>query len=575
MTRRTIPPHIAAALVLIALLAACGGGEEPAPGAPGEAPAAPPPPGKVTFTAVEDQAGVDFTHVHGGSGEKYSVETMGSGTGVLDYDGDGLEDLYMVQGGALPGFQPSAPLRNALYRNLGGGKFRDVTVEAGAQGKRYGMGFCSGDLDNDGDPDIYLANWGQDVLLRNMGDGTFRDDSAAAGISNTPWAASCAMADVNTDGALDVYVVNYVVFDLDKNMKCGNRFMGTVSYCHPDVYAGISGILYLNNMDGTFTDRTRELGLFQGEGKGLGAVFGDYDGDGHLDLYVANDSVQNYLFMNDGTGHFSEEGLFAGVAYNENGATEAGMGVSSGDLDGDGDLEIYVSNLDMETNSLYRNLGDGLFADATFESGIGEPSLLFLAFGNNFFDADNDGDLDIYVANGHVLDDIQAYNKSITHAERAHLFINDGTGHFLEEGLEHGDFFRWEGVGRGSATFDMEGDGDLDLLLSFNNGKARLVRNDGGSRLHWLKVRLVGRESNRQGVGSRVVGTVGGKRLYREIQAGSSYSSQSSLIAHLGLGQATSVDELEVRWPSGRIQTFSNVPGDRLVVVDEEEGLRQ
>lgn len=569
---RSGAPLLTVSSLVAAFLPACQNSLEP-PVPPPEPAAQVRPGGPVRFVEIQEAAGVSFRHHHGGIGEKYSVETMGSGAGILDYDNDGHEDLYLVQGGALPGYEPSSPLSNALYRNMGNGRFRDVTLEAGARGRPYGMGFCSGDLDNDGDADIYLANWGEDVLLVNEGNGTFRDATSEAGISNEVWATSCALADVDHDGGLDIYVINYVDFTLEKNMRCGIRLMNLLSYCHPDVYDGLSGVLYSNNLDGTFTDRTRERGLYYPEGKGLGAVFGDYDNDGDIDLYVANDSTANYLFINDGNGHFTEEGLFAGVAYNEAGQTEAGMGVSAGDLDNDGDLDLYVSNLDMETNSLYRNDGGGIFRDDSFASGIGEPSLLYLAFGNNFLDVENDGDLDIFVANGHVLDDVQEYHMSITHAEQAHMFVNDGTGHFEEKGRDHGEFFHSMGVARGSATFDLDKDGDLDLLVSYNNGMAKLLRNQGESRGHWLRVRTVGKVANRDGIGARLTAHAGDLRVLREIQAGSSYCSQSSLIAHLGLGPATVVDRLEVRWPSGRVQTFSGVGTDRLVTIDEEEGI--
>ncbi len=522
---------------------------------------------------MQREAGVSFLHRNGGSGHKYMVETMGSGGGVLDFDGDGREDIYLVQGGALPGYRAEGPLRNALFRNEGGGRFRDVTIGSGAAGRGYGMGFCSGDIDNDGDADAYVTSFGENLLLVNGGDGTFSDGTRAAGVGDALWGASCALADVNGDGALDLYVANYVDYTIEKDKPCGDARLGLHSYCHPDIYDGVSGVFYLNNLDGTFRDATREAGLYQPDGKGLGVIFGDYDRDGDADLYVANDSVANFLFRNDGRGRFTEEGLFAGAAYNENGQTQAGMGVDMGDLDNDGDDDIFVTNLDMETNTLYVNRGDGSFIDETYPSGLGQPSLLFVGFGANFLDFDNDGDLDIFVANGHILDDAQARNQSVTYRQRAHLYANRGGARFLEEGLSHGDFFRTEGVARGSATFDMEGDGDLDILVAYCNGTAKLLRNEGGNRRHWLRVRAVGRASNRDGVGARLDVRSGGHRQVREIRAGSSYLSQSSLIAHVGLGEATRVDSLEVRWPSGRRQTFRDLPADRLLIVDEETGI--
>ncbi len=546
---------------------ACGSGD---PGTGGPAGSSP---GAGGFVEVQTAAGVAFRHVHGGSGRKYMVETMGSGGGVLDYDGDGLEDLYVVQGGPLPGFTPVAPLRNALFRNQGDGTFRDVTLEARAEGRPWGMGFCAGDVDNDGDPDVYLSNFGPDVFLINDGDGTFHDATGEAGISNDLWGASCALADVDGDGALDIYVTNYVDFTIENNKPCGNKSRNLLSYCHPDVYDGVSGVLFMNRGDGTFRDETRERGLHEPGGKGLGAVFSDHDGDGDLDLYVANDSVASFLFVNDGAGRFTEEGLYAGVAYNENGQTQAGMGVDMGDVDGDGDPDVFKTNLDAETNSFYRNRGDGTYSDDSFPSGLGEPSILFVGFGTNMLDVENDGDLDILVANGHILDDAQEYNENVTYRQAAHLYVNDGSGRFVERGREIGSFFSLEGVARGSAVFDMDRDGDLDFMTTYNNDVVRLVRNDLKPAGHWLEVRLVGRRSNRDAVGARLEAFAGDRRLVREIQAGDSYLSRSSLIAHFGLGESDRVERLSIRWPSGETQVLEDLQADRLLVIDEENGV--
>jgi hypothetical protein len=336
----------------------------------------------------------------------------------------------------------------------------------------------------------------------------------------------------------------------------------------------VSGVYYHNNRDGTFTDATRETGLRQPEGKGLGVIFGDFDGDGDPDLYQANDSVASFLFRNDGAGRFEEIGLFAGAAYNENGESQAGMGVDAGDVDGDGDWDLFKTHLAMETNILYRNRGDGTFDDDTYASGLGEPSLLFVGFGTKFLDFDRDGDVDLFVANGHIEDDAEMYNRSITYRERAHLYANDGGGRFREEGARHGDFFLTEGVARGAATFDLEGDGDLDLLVTYCNDRPKLLRSDGAPAPHWLEVRLVGRFSNRDGIGATLTLTSGGRRQIREIRTGTSYLSQSSLTAHFGLGASPSADRLDVRWPSGRTQSFVNVAADRRILVDELEGIR-
>jgi hypothetical protein len=549
------------------LLVACGG--EP------DQPSVPEPetPAGARFVEIQEEAGLIWAHQNGGAGDYYLVETFGSGGGILDFDGDGLEDIYLIQGGAMPGYTPTGPVKDTLFRNEGGGRFRQVDGLPDRRERLYGMGFCSGDIDNDGDADIYSTAHGSNALLVNQGDGSFRDATEEAGVGDESFGSSCAFADVDRDGALDIYVVNYVDFTLENNKPCEGTVSGLPAYCHPDVYDGVSDILYRNNMDGTFTDATREVGLFHPEGKGLGVVTGDYDGDGDTDIYVANDSVANFLFENDGTGRFTDEGLFAGVAYNEDGQTEAGMGVDMGDLDNDGDSEFYVTHLDMETNTLYVNHGDKTFTDLTFPSGFGEPSMTFVGFGINFIDFDNDGDLDTFVANGHILDNAEMFNQSVTYEQRPHLFVNQGGMKFEELGRRHGAFFSVESVARGSASFDMDGDGDLDLLVTYNNKPVKLIRCEGDGDAHWLRVRTIGRASNRDGIGVQLGLEAGGRRQIREIRAGSSYLSRSSTIAHFGLGSSESVDRLELRWPSGESQLFENVPADRLLVVDESEGI--
>lgn len=530
-------------------------------------------PEPVRFTEIQATAGLAFTHRNGAAGKKYMVETMGSGGGVLDYDGDGRDDVFLIQGGAPAGAPFAAGRGNALFHNEGSGRFRDVTREAGIAGRSYGMGFCAGDVDNDGDPDVYVTEFGRNLFLRNNGDGTFTDATDAAGVGDSRWGSSCAFADVDGDGALDLYAGNYLDYTIAKDKPCGNAATGGLSYCHPDVYDGASGVFYHNNMDGTFTDATRAAGLEHPEGKNLGVVFTDFDGDGDQDLYVANDSVANFLFVNDGKGRFTENGLFSGTAYNESGRTQAGMGVDTGDVDGDGLTDLFVTNLDMETNTLFHNRGDGTFIDETFRAGLGQPSLLFVGFGTTFFDFDNDGDLDLFVANGHILDDAQTYNESVTYRERSHLYVNEGRGTFTEEGPRHGPFFSHEGVARGAATFDADGDGDLDLLVTYNNEAAKLLRNEGAGGGHWLEVKLAGRASNRDGIGARVEVISGGRKQFREIRAGSSYLSQSSLTAHFGLGEGARVDTLSIRWPSGGRQSFSAVAADREILVDEASGI--
>jgi hypothetical protein len=531
------------------------------------------PPGKIHFTDVTDASGIQFLHRHGGSGMKYLIETMGAGVCVLDYDGDGWPDLYEVQSAPLPQ-APADPLLHAvLYRNNGNGTFTDVTAKAGVGNeRRYGMGCAVGDVDNDGDPDLYVTNFGPNALYRNNGDGTFTEIGRKAGVDNPLWGTSAAFADFDRDGRLDLFVANYLDFTLAKHKRCGEVARKLVSYCHPDAYDGVPDVLYRNNGDGTFRDVTREAGIWTTEGKGLGAIWVDYDQDGDPDLYVANDSVRNFLFRNNGDGTFSDVTLFSGTGYSEEGRPQAGMGLAAADADGDGRVDLFVTNLSNETNELYRNNGDGTFTVATNRAGLGAPSLLFVGFGTDFLDADNDGDPDLYVTNGHVMDDIEQYSDTITYRERDLLFDNVGGGRFRERGAAAGAFFGSADVGRGVAILDYDRDGRLDVALSRNGGRARLLRNDSAGTNHWLGVRLRGTRSNRDGIGTWLDLTSGGKTFAQERRGGSSYESASEGIVHFGLGGDASPVTLKIRWPSGLKESFRDLATDRVVTLEEGAG---
>ena len=535
------------------------------------------PSGGIRFEDRTAARGIDFVHHNAATEEKYMVETMGSGGGFFDFDGDGALDVYLVNGAHLPGAaEPDVPPRNALYWNDGSGVFVDVTEKAGVAGKGYGMGMTAGDVDNDGDLDLYVTGFGSNVFYRNRGDGTFEERTREAGLEAGGWSTSAAFADYDADGNLDLYVARYVDFSLDNHKFCGNQAKNIKAYCHPDVYDPVPGILFRGKGDGTFEDVTREAGVFvEDEGKGLGVVWGDYDNDGDLDLYVANDSMRSFLFRNEGNGRFADVTLLSGVGYSADGKTQAGMGTDMADYDGDGFLDITKTNLDFEYNSMYRGGALGIFSDDSYESGVAEVSLNFVGFGTFFFDFDNDGLLDIFVANGHIIDNIHLFNSVSTYREPNFLFRNQGGGVFREMGASLGEALSRENVARGAAPGDFDLDGDLDVLVTRCGERALLLENEGGNRLESLTVALVGRTSNRDGLGARATLRSGETVAIREVKSGLSYLSQGSLELHFGLGalgNERAVDSLEIRWPNGAMEVIER-PGPGRILVLEGEGL--
>ncbi len=537
------------------------------------------PPARVTFTEVTAPAGIEFTHVHGGTGRKYYIETVAPGVCWLDYDGDDFPDLYFVQSGPLPGTPRTPATPHArLYRNRGDGTFEDVTERAGvANAAGYGDGCTAGDYDNDGDQDLYVTNFGPSALFRNNGDATFTDVAGPAGVQGGLYAAGAAWADYDNDGRLDLYVANYVDFTMNDQKFCGDVKKNRRSYCHPDAYGGIPDMLFHNEGNGRFRDVAKAAGIWDPNGKSLGVVWFDLDADGDDDLYVANDATPNMLYRNDGGGRFTDITLLAGVCCSEDGRPESGMGVDAGDADGDGWEDLIVTNLSNEVNELYRNLGGkGPFTIESYPSGLAAPSLLWTNWGVDFFDFDNDADLDLVMTSGHPMDDIHMTTDILSYPQRPFLFENQGKGTFKEVGRERGAYFSTLDTGRGLATADYDNDGDLDVVIAPNNNKAHLLRNDGGAAAgHWITLKLVGAQANRDAIGARVVITAGGRRQVAEVRSGSSYLSQNDLRLHFGLGAAAVVDAIEIRWPvkARKIEKVGPLPADQFITIREGSGV--
>ena len=526
--------------------------------------------GAVQFVDVTEASGIAFKHDNGASDRKFYLETLGSGAAFLDYNNDGNLDLYIVNGAPLPGYTMDRHPTNVLYQNDGTGHFTDVTAEAVVGDISYGMGCVAADYDNDGDADLYVTNFGPNLLYRNNGDGSFSDATETAGVGGGDrWSSSCAFVDYDHDGNLDLYVVNYLNYDLARD-KDWVDWRGQKTYGNPQVYQGISDLLYRNNGDGTFTDVTRNAGVHNDGGKGLGVTCGDYDNDGRIDIYVANDTTPNFLYRNIGDGRFVDIGPFSGAAYNEHGVAEGGMGVDFGDYNNDAFLDIFVTNFAYETNTLYHNTMSGALTDYTNVSKLGEVSFLKLAFGTKFFDADNDGDLDLFVANGHLYSTIESDSDTLEYAQADQLFLNTGESSFVDVSTQSGEYFSTKRVGRGAAFGDYDNDGDTDIFVVNLNQGAVLLRNEGGNRNNWLLIKTVGAKSNRDGIGARIkVVTELGSQI-REVEAGSSYLSGHDLRVLFGLSEENRVQRIEITWPSSLTQALTNIEANQILVITED-----
>ena len=517
----------------------------------------------VRFVDVTAGSGIDFVHVSGDEHQRFIIETMGGGAAFLDYDADGNLDLYLVNGERRGKASPQS--RSRLYRNEPaepeGRRFADVTSAAGVGGRGWGMGCAVADYDNDGDVDLYVTYWGANRLYRNRGDGSFEERSEAAGVADESWGASAAFGDLDADGFLDLYVANYLEFDLENPPNEGRPctgFKGLEGFCGPMGIPGQPDLLYRNLGDGRFEDFSAAAGIDRHRLPALGVAFADYDDDGDQDVYVANDSEPNLLWRNDGGWVLREAAALAGAAYSEEGRSQAGMGVDFGDWDNDGDLDLFVTNFSDDVNTLYRNLGDGTFDDATAAAGLTGSVRPLLGWSTALFDADNDGWQDLFVANGHLYPQLEIHPTGLRYPQRNLFYWNQG-GYFREAGTESGAAMAETRVSRGAAFGDYDNDGDVDLLVVNLNERPTLLRNEGGNANAWLGLELEGGASNRDAIGARVKVTAGGRTQVQEVRRGYGYQSQNDGRLLFGLGPARQVEKVHVTWPSGRTRTLEAV----------------
>jgi hypothetical protein len=527
------------------------------------------------FTDITSTSGIRFRQQSAHTSQKYLIETMGAGVALLDFDGDGKLDLFFVNGAALDDPMPrgKTPSKsdprywNRLYRNIGHGKFVDVTEKAGLQGQAYGMGVAVGDYDNDGKPDIYVTGFGRNFLYHNDGDGTFKDVTEQAGVAGSGWSTGAAFFDYDGDGRLDLVVARYLDWDFDKNIWCGTENVKQRGYCHPNAFQPATHLLYHNEGNGRFRDVSQRSGIGTHPGMGLGLAINDSDGDGRPDILIANDSVAQQLFRNNGDGTFAEIALDRGVAYNAKGSSFAGMGVDWNDYDNDGWPDIFLDALSLQGYVLLRNTR-GEYDDVSDLAGISAITIPYSGWGSKFFDYDNDGWKDLFVAQGHVMDTITADAPSISYKQQL-LLIRNVRGRYEDVSARGGPCFQVPHAARGAAFGDFENDGSLDIVVSTNDGAPLLLHNN-GSKNHWIILNTVGTTSNRDGIGARIrITGESGANQYGFVSTASSYLSASDKRVHFGLGSDSRVRQVEIRWPGGKVQTVNDVPADQILTLKE------
>jgi enediyne biosynthesis protein E4 len=530
-----------------------------------------------SFTDVAREAGLTAVTTYGGQKtNKYLLETTGCGVAMFDFDNDGWLDLFFVNGTTLEGFAPGKEPTSHLYRNRGDGTFEDVTAKAGLALTGWGQGACTGDYDNDGHEDLYVTFWGQNRLFRNRGNGTFEDVTKRAGlVTKTRWGAGCAFADVDRDGLLDLFAANYIDFDVKtapvpESGLC--RYKGVAVACGPPGLTGGKNVLYRNAGAGTFVDVSEKAGITMADGTyGMGVSTIDFDADGWLDLYVANDSNPSTLYRNRRDGTFDDIAIRAGCAYSQDGKPQAGMGLATGDFDRNGTIDIFKTNFAGDTSTLYANTGDGLCDDRTFASGIG-INTRWLGWGVGFLDLDQDGWLDLFLVNGHVYPEVEQLKTEAGYRQRKVVYRNARNGRFDDVTAQVGASVSTPHAGRGAAFGDIDNDGDIDVVVNNVHEPPSLYRHDLQAPATWTELKLVGTRSNRSAIGARVRIVVGDASLVREVRGGGSYYSQNDLRVHAGLGGATSIDRVEVRWPNGSAETWRNVPVKQIVTLTEGKG---
>ena len=546
----------------IPLLAGCSRDEQPT------STVAPCP---IVMRDVTEVSGITFVHTDGSSGQRYIPETVTAGLATIDYDGDGRIDIYFVNGAPLKGATFATVPRNALWRNLGDWKFDDVTDQAGVGDPGFGLGVAAADYDNDGDQDLYVNNYGPNVLYRNEGDGTFTDVTESAGVAcGNKLGAGAAFVDVDADGRLDLYVANYVDFTYDNHVTHSTQ--GFMEYAGPRDYRPVPSVLYRNNGDGTFTDVSLESGIGSHAGAGMGMVACDFDRDGDSDVFVLNDVDANFLMVNDGKGHFEEAGLLSGTAYNMYGDELGSMGVDCADYDNDGWLDFFMTSYQGELPVLYRNLGNGTFADVTLASGAGEGAYPYVNWGIGMVDFDNDGFRDLFIANGHLQDEIDQYDTSTAYEAPNLLLRNVGNSKFENISDRCGDGLSPVRSSRGAAFDDLDNDGDVDAVVLNSRQKPTIIRNDSPGGNHWLQIRLGGTTCNRDGVGSQVTVVAGSLRLVDEVHSGRGYQGHFGTRLQFGLGDRDQIDRVEVRWLGGEAEVFECHDVDRLITLTEGSG---